>query len=76
MHVEIDGHRATVEQLSAAAPAGYGHFTAMQVRNGRVRGLNLHLARLDAANRELFGAGLGTAAVLGYIRHALSGQAG
>jgi branched-subunit amino acid aminotransferase/4-amino-4-deoxychorismate lyase len=75
VYVEIDGHRATVEQLSAAAPAGYGHFTAMQVRNGRVRGLDLHLAGLDAANRELFGAGLGTAAVLGYIRHALSGQA-
>ena len=75
MRVEIDGQSATVEQLSAAAPAGYGHFTAMQVRNGRVRGLGLHLARLDAANREMFGAGLDTEAVLGYIRNALSGQA-
>ena len=74
MHIEIDGRGATVEQLSAAAPAGYGHFTAMQVRNGRVRGLRLHLARLDAANREMFGAGLDTAAVLGYIRHALGEQ--
>lgn len=75
MHLEINGHGATVEQLSAAAPAGYGHFTAMQVRNGRVRGLDLHLARLDAANREMFGVGLDSAAVLGYIRHALSGRA-
>ena len=75
MHIEIDGHSATVEQLSAAAPAGYGHFTAMQVRSGRVRGLDLHLARLDAANREMFGAGLDTAAVAGHIRHALGGQA-
>jgi branched-subunit amino acid aminotransferase/4-amino-4-deoxychorismate lyase len=75
MRVEIDGQSATVEQLSAAAPEGYGHFTAMQVRNGRVRGLGLHLARLDAANREMFGAGLDTEAVLGYIRNALSGQA-
>jgi len=74
VHIEIDGRGATVEQLSAAAPAGYGHFTAMQVRNGRVRGLRLHLARLDAANREMFGAGLDTAAVLGYIRHALGEQ--
>ena len=74
MHIEIDGRAATVAQLSAAAPAGYGHFTAMQVRNGRVRGLGLHLARLDAANREMFGAGLDTAAVAGYIRHALAGQ--
>ena len=74
MHIEIDGRSATVTQLSAAAPAGYGHFTAMQIRDGRVRGLRLHLARLDAANREMFGAGLDTAAVAGYIRHALDGQ--
>ena len=71
MHIEIDGRNATAEQLSAAAPAGYGHFTAMQVRDGRVRGLSLHLARLDAANRELFGTGLDSATVLGYIGHAL-----
>ena len=74
MHIEIDGRSATVERLSAAALVGYGHFTAMQVRNGRVRGLGLHLARLDAANREMFGASLDTAAVRGYIGHALSGQ--
>jgi branched-subunit amino acid aminotransferase/4-amino-4-deoxychorismate lyase len=74
MHAEIEGRAATVAQLSAAAPAGYGHFTAMQVRNGRVRGLGLHLARLDAANREMFGAGLDTAAVAGHIRHALGEQ--
>jgi branched-subunit amino acid aminotransferase/4-amino-4-deoxychorismate lyase len=46
----------------------------MQVRNGRVRGLRLHLARLDAANREMFGAGLDADAVLGYLRHALGAQ--
>ena len=74
MHIEIDGRAASVAQLSAAAPAGYGHFTAMQVRNGRVRGLGLHLARLDAANKEMFGAALDTAAVAGHIRHALGEQ--
>jgi branched-subunit amino acid aminotransferase/4-amino-4-deoxychorismate lyase len=74
VRIEIDGRSATVAQLSAAAPAGYGHFTAMQVRNGRVRGLGLHLARLDAANREMFGTGLDTGAVLGWIRHALGEQ--
>ncbi len=74
VYIEIDGRSATAEQLSAAAPAGYGHFTAMQVRNRRVRGLRLHLDRLDAANREMFGAGLDAATVLGYIRHALGEQ--
>jgi branched-subunit amino acid aminotransferase/4-amino-4-deoxychorismate lyase len=71
VHIEIDGRGATMEQLRAVAPAGYGHFTAMQVRNRRVRGLGLHTDRLDTANREMFGAGLDAARVLEYIRHAL-----
>src|SRR6266704_6014838 len=69
--IEIDGASASAEQLRAAALGGYGHFTAMQVRGGRVRGLDRHLARLDAANREVFGAGIDAAAVTEHIRHAL-----
>lgn len=60
-----------MEQLSAAAVASYGHFTAMQVRDRLVRGLDLHLARLDAANREMFGTALDGARVRAHIRHAL-----
>jgi branched-subunit amino acid aminotransferase/4-amino-4-deoxychorismate lyase len=71
--MEIDGQRATAGQLGAAALAHYGHFTAMQVRDRRVRGLELHLARLDAANRELFGAGLDAREVRAHVRHALGG---
>ena len=71
VRMEIDGRSATMEQLRAVAPAGYGHFTAMQVRDRRVRGLALHTDRLAAANREMFGTGLDTGLVLGYIRHAL-----
>jgi branched-subunit amino acid aminotransferase/4-amino-4-deoxychorismate lyase len=70
-HIEIDGQRASAEQLRVMALAHYGHFTAMQVRNRRVRGLALHVARLDAANREMFGAGLDQARVRDYIRRAL-----
>jgi branched-subunit amino acid aminotransferase/4-amino-4-deoxychorismate lyase len=70
--IEIDGQDATVAQLRAASVAHYGHFTAMQVRDGRVRGLDLHLARLDAANREVFGAGLDTAQLRHQVRHALA----
>jgi branched-subunit amino acid aminotransferase/4-amino-4-deoxychorismate lyase len=69
--IEIDGASASEQQLRAAVLSGYGHFTAMQVRDRRVRGLELHMARLDAANRELFGAPLDTAAIAGHIRHAL-----
>jgi branched-subunit amino acid aminotransferase/4-amino-4-deoxychorismate lyase len=51
--------------------ARYGHFTAMQVRDRRVRGLGLHLERLQAANLELFGVELDPEAVLGSIRAVL-----
>jgi branched-subunit amino acid aminotransferase/4-amino-4-deoxychorismate lyase len=70
-HIDIDGHAATADDLRVPALANYGHFTAMQVRDGRVRGLALHLARLDTANRELFGAGLDGDLVRQRIRHAL-----
>ena len=69
--IEIDGQNATVEQLRGASVAHYGHFTAMQVRDRRVRGLDLHLARLDTANHEVFGTGLDAAQLRHYVRHAL-----
>ncbi|MEV0390319.1 aminotransferase class IV [Nonomuraea sp. NPDC050643] len=49
----------------------YGHFTAMQVRDRRVRGLGLHFERLERAGLELFGTGLDRAAVLESIRAVL-----
>jgi branched-subunit amino acid aminotransferase/4-amino-4-deoxychorismate lyase len=71
MRVEIDGQPAGPDLLRLQALGGYGHFTAMQVRDRRTRGLDLHLSRLDAANRELFGTGLDGERVRAYIRHAL-----
>lgn len=50
----LNGEPATVEQLAPLAFAGYAHFTAMQVRNFAVRGLDLHLNRLRQASHELF----------------------
>jgi branched-subunit amino acid aminotransferase/4-amino-4-deoxychorismate lyase len=69
--VEVNGLNATDDQLRALTFNHFGHFTAMQVRECRVRGLELHLARLAAANREVFGADLNSAAVRDHIRHAL-----
>ncbi len=74
--IEIDGAAATLEQLRTLLLASYGHFTAMQVRGRRVRGLDLHLARLGAANREMFGQGLDTALVRAHILHALGEDTG
>jgi branched-subunit amino acid aminotransferase/4-amino-4-deoxychorismate lyase len=43
----------------------------MQVRDCRLRGLDRHLARLDAANKEMFGTSLDPAAIRAHVRHAL-----
>jgi branched-subunit amino acid aminotransferase/4-amino-4-deoxychorismate lyase len=71
LRAEVDGAVATAEQLLRPAMANYGHFTAMQVRGGAVRGLQLHLTRLDVATREVFGTGLDGGLVRARIRHAL-----
>ena len=70
VHIEIDGHRAGAEAVWSLASA-YGHFTAMQVRGRRTRGLALHLCRLQAATSELFEVGLDRERVRELIRHAL-----
>ncbi|MFJ3584921.1 aminotransferase class IV [Streptomyces sp. NPDC090127] len=57
-HIEIDGVPAADPGLLATLMSGFGHFTAMQVRDGRVRGYGLHVDRLDRSTRELFGQGV------------------
>jgi branched-subunit amino acid aminotransferase/4-amino-4-deoxychorismate lyase len=68
--IEIDG-MATDEVAFTEATAPEGHFTAMQVRDGRARGVALHVRRLSTANRELFDADLDGDHVRALIRHAL-----
>jgi branched-subunit amino acid aminotransferase/4-amino-4-deoxychorismate lyase len=69
--IEIDGRDATVETLWSAVGGDYGHFTAMQVRDRKVRGVDLHLARLNEGSEALFGTGLEGQRVRELIRHAL-----
>ncbi|MGI5489143.1 aminotransferase class IV [Microtetraspora malaysiensis] len=66
----IEGRVAGAD-VGRAVDARYGHFTAMQVRDRRVRGLDLHLDRLEEANRELFGGELGRERLLGSIEAVL-----
>ncbi|MER6005066.1 aminotransferase class IV family protein [Nonomuraea angiospora] len=66
-----NGRPATAEELAPLAFAGYAHFTAMQVRGGRVRGLDLHLERLRRASVELFGRAVPDDRVRSYLRAAL-----
>ena len=70
VRIEIEGRVPTAAELSATTSA-FGHFTAMQVRGGHTRGLELHLRRLEDANRELFGAALDHGRVRELMRHAL-----
>jgi branched-subunit amino acid aminotransferase/4-amino-4-deoxychorismate lyase len=71
IRVEVDGREPRLEDLYLPLLTGYGHFTAMQVRAGRVRGLSLHLDRLAAASRELWSEDLDLASVRSHLAHAL-----
>ncbi|GAA1087805.1 aminotransferase class IV family protein [Nocardiopsis composta] len=73
---ELNGRPATAAELAPLAFAGYAHFTAVQVREGRVRGLDLHLDRLRAASVELFGRALPDDTVRDRLRSALQGGPG
>jgi branched-subunit amino acid aminotransferase/4-amino-4-deoxychorismate lyase len=76
LRMEIDGRTAATEQLRFLALVNYGHHTVMQVRDGHARGVDLHLTRLDAATRELFGFALDGNRVRDHIRHALGDDIG
>ncbi|MFF7474314.1 aminotransferase class IV [Streptomyces sp. NPDC008092] len=71
--MEVNGAEADSEDLKLLARVNYAHFTSMQVRDGAVRGLDLHLARLDGSARQLFGRGLDAQRVRDCVRHALAG---
>jgi branched-subunit amino acid aminotransferase/4-amino-4-deoxychorismate lyase len=70
--VQRNGRAATVEELAPLAFAGYAHFTAMQVRGGQIRGLDLHLERLRFASVELFGQALPDDRVRSQLRAAIA----
>ncbi|RSN22732.1 aminodeoxychorismate lyase [Amycolatopsis sp. WAC 01416] len=72
MKLELNGAPARPEDLAGAF--GYGHFTAMQVRHGKVRGLDIHLRRLATSTRRMFASDLDTDAVLEYVRQAIRGE--
>ncbi len=74
VRIEVDGQEADEAAVSLLEYEGWGHFTAMQVRGGRARGLDLHLARLEAAHHDVYGRALGGEEVRARIRHALGGQ--
>nr|WP_314433834.1 aminotransferase class IV [uncultured Brevundimonas sp.] len=70
----IDGQAAGVGDLGHFVLSNYGAFTSMQVEDGGVRGLDLHLARLEAGAVELFGVAVPQALLRERMRQALGGR--
>ena len=74
--MQIDGRPASAADLGHFALSNYGAFTSMQVEDGGVRGLDLHLARLEAEAVELFGVAVPEALMRERMRQALDGRSG
>ncbi|MFF7635268.1 hypothetical protein ACFZB9_19245 [Kitasatospora sp. NPDC008050] len=55
LNIQINDRPADVADVHRVATWNYGHFTSMQVRERAVRGLDLHLKRLEAATHAIFG---------------------
>ncbi|HRF45978.1 MAG TPA: aminotransferase class IV family protein [Anaerolineales bacterium] len=70
-HAQLNGEPVDPDALHFLALVNYGHFTSMQVRQGAVRGLRLHLERLARSTRELLGTDLEAERVRDLVRHAL-----
>ncbi|QJB30964.1 aminotransferase class IV [Chitinophaga oryzae] len=52
---ELDGKPLSTADMPRLMALQYGHFTAMQVRSRKVKGLRLHLERLARSSNQLFG---------------------
>lgn len=70
----IDGEPASLDDLAYQAMVNYGAYTSFRVEQGGVRGLDLHLARLEASAVELFGGAVGEARLRGLMRRAVEGR--
>jgi branched-subunit amino acid aminotransferase/4-amino-4-deoxychorismate lyase len=72
--LEMNGAPASAEDLRHLVQTNYGHFSAMRVEKGGVRGLDLHLARIEAATRELFGVAIERERIRACLQHAVAGS--
>lgn len=72
--VLVDGEPVSEGDLTYLALANYGAYTSFRVEQGGVRGLDLHLARLEASALELFGEAVGEARLRALMRAAVEGR--
>lgn len=69
---QVNGRVTTKEELLPLAFSGFAHFTAMQIRGRTVKGLDLHLARLQAASTAFYGRALSDEVLKSYIQTAIN----
>lgn len=69
----LNGELVDDIKMANLAFSGFAHFTALQVRDRKVRGLDLHLARLRAASIKLYGQALSDEVIMTQLRQALAG---
>jgi branched-subunit amino acid aminotransferase/4-amino-4-deoxychorismate lyase len=75
--VTLDGKPVSADDLLPLTLTSYGHFTSMRVgADGSIRGLALHMERLVRDCKAVWGTGLDTDRVRGYVRDGLEGQSG
>lgn len=70
----VNGLPPSADELRYFATTSYGAYTSFRVEAGGVRGLDLHLARLEASASALFGAPVPEDDVRGFMRTALGDQ--
>lgn len=74
--IELNGRPAGPDDLRHLIQTNYGHFTSFRVENRGVRGLDLHLDRLQKATRELFGTALDRERIRTCLRSAVGDDDG
>jgi len=72
--ISVDGQPATPDDLASVALVNYGAYTSFNVADGGVRGLELHLARLEAEAVELFGQPVGESRLRELMGTAVAGR--
>lgn len=74
VELSVDGAPASPGDLACVALVNYGAYTSFRVEQGGVRGLDLHLARLEAEAVELFGEPVGEERLRDLMRKAVAGR--
>ncbi|HEU5129214.1 MAG TPA: aminotransferase class IV [Glycomyces sp.] len=72
MIVELNGAPLSESRIQGLALYNYGHFTTFVADRGRVKGLDLHLDRLDRDSEAMHGTGLDR----GGVRELIAGAVG